>query len=106
MNATFVRSPIQQDLKYNLPRWALGMLLLQIVGSAIIPADARLQYVLFVSIPTGLVGGLAAGALFTLLQHTWNRHSRPVKRLVNAIMASVIVSIATLAIFSNLGGHT
>jgi hypothetical protein len=44
MNATFARSPIQQDLKYNLPRWGLFMLLLQIVSSAIIPAATRLQW--------------------------------------------------------------
>jgi hypothetical protein len=76
------------------------MLLLELVCSAIIPADARLHYILFVSIPTGLGCGLAAGGLFTLLQHAWNKNRRPVKRLVNAIMASGIVSIAALTIFS------
>jgi riboflavin transporter FmnP len=102
MNATVAPPPIQQDLKYNLPRWALFMLLLELACSAIIPADARLHYILFVSIPTGLVCGLAAGVVFTLLQHTGNTHRRPVKRLVNAIMAGVVVSVAALAIFSNL----
>jgi hypothetical protein len=101
MNATIARSPFQQDLKYNLPRWALGMILLQLVSGALIPGATSLHYIQSVSIPTGLVCGLAAGAIFTLMQHTWNKHRRPVKGLVNAIMACVVVSIAALAIFFN-----
>jgi xanthine/uracil permease len=99
MNAAAAQTPkpIQQDRRYDLPRWMLVFVVITLIPQAIMfpPAERGLWY-----IPSLVLIGLLEGAfgclLFVGLQHWWNPRESRVARIRNYVAATIVIGVGSL----------
>jgi hypothetical protein len=99
------RKPIQQEIRYYLPRWMAILVVITLVPQLIMfpPAGRGFWYIPGLVL-MGLVEGALGGLLFVCMQRWWNPRDSRVVRIRNSVAAWIIVAVGSLwvmtAIFS------
>jgi heme/copper-type cytochrome/quinol oxidase subunit 4 len=99
------RKPIQQEIRYYLPRWMAILVVITLIPQLIMfpPAGRGFWYIPGLVL-MGLVEGALGGLLFVCMQRWWNPRDSRVVRIRNSVAAWIIVAVGSLwvmtAIFS------
>jgi hypothetical protein len=91
------RKPIQQELRYYVPRWMLVLVVITLIPQLILfpPAGRGFWYIPGLVL-MGLVEGAVGGLLFVGMQHWWNPRDSRVVRIRNSVAAWIIVGVGSL----------
>ena len=91
------RKPIQQELRYYLPRWMLVLVVITLIPQLILfrPAGRGFWYIPGLVL-MGIVEGAVGGLLFVGMQHWWNPRDSRVVRIRNSVVAWIIVGVGSL----------
>jgi heme/copper-type cytochrome/quinol oxidase subunit 4 len=107
MNATIAqtRKPIQQELRYYLPRWMLALLVITLIPQLIMfpPAGRGLWYIPGLVL-MGLVEGAFGGLIFVGMQRWWNPRDSRVVRIRNSVVAWILVAVGSLWVMTAIYG--
>jgi xanthine/uracil permease len=89
--------PLQQDLRYYLPRWMAAFVVIALIEQlAMFPPAGRGFWYIPNLVFFGLIEGAFGGLAFVGLQRWWNpKDSRP-RRIRNTLFASIIVGVGSL----------
>ena len=99
MNATVSEAskPLQQDLRYALPRWMAAFVVITLIEQlAMFPPTGRGLWYVPSLVVIGLVEGAFAGLVFVCLQRWWNPRDSRVMRLRNYVAAGIVVAVGSL----------
>lgn len=99
MNAAAVQSrkPVQQDLRYYLPRWMLVFVVITVIQElAISPSEPPGRWTVPNLVLIGLLEGTVGGLVFVGLQRRWNPKNSRVVRIRNSVAACIIVAVGSL----------
>jgi H+/Cl- antiporter ClcA len=95
--AAQTRKPIQQDLRYQLPRWMVVFVVIALTQElTTIPPTGWGLWTMPALIVIGLVEGAFGGLVFVGLQRWWNPGDRRSGRIRNYLFASIIVGVGSL----------
>jgi heme/copper-type cytochrome/quinol oxidase subunit 4 len=91
------RKPIQQELRYYVPRWMLVLLVITLVPQLIMfpPAGRGFWYMPGLVLMV-LVAGAFGGLLFVSMQRWSNPKNSRVVRLRNSVVAWILVAVGSL----------
>lgn len=91
------RSPVLQDLRYQLPRWMLVFVVVTLIPQVMMfPPAGRSFWYLPSLVLIGLLEGGVGSVLFVGLQRWWNPKDDRVARIRNYLAATVIVAVGSL----------
>jgi hypothetical protein len=91
--------PIQQDLRYYLPRWIAAFVVITLIEQlAMFPPTGRGLWYIPSLVLAGLLNGTFAGLVFVGLQRLWNPSDGRVVRLRNYFAAVMIVGVGGLSV--------
>jgi len=91
------RKPIQQELRYYLPRWMIVLVVITLIPQLIMfpPMGRGLWYIPGLVL-MGLLDGAFGGLLFVCMQRWWNPRDSRVVRIRNSVAAWIIVAAVSL----------
>ena len=99
MNTAVAQSPkpIDQDLRYWLPRWMAAFVVITLVPQLIMspPAGRGFWYIPNLVL-IGLLEGAFGGLVFVGLQRWWNPGDSRARRIRNYLFAGIIVGVGSL----------
>ena len=101
MNAAVAQGPkpIQQDLRYYLPRWIAALVVITLIEQlAMFPPTGRGLWYIPSLVLAGVLDGTFGGLVFVGLQRLWNPSDRRVVRLRNYFAAVIIVGVGSLLV--------
>jgi hypothetical protein len=91
------RKPLQEDLRYYLPRWIAVFVVITLTQELVMsPSKPQGLWTIPSLVLIGLLEGAIGGLLFVGLQRWWNPRDSRVVRIRNYVAALMIVGVGSL----------
>ena len=91
------RKPIQQQLRYYVPRWMVAFLAITVIPDLVMsPPAGRGPWTISGLVLIGLLEGAFGGLVFVCLQRWWNPKDSRAVRIRNYLAAGIIVGVGSL----------
>jgi xanthine/uracil permease len=89
--------PLQQDLRYYLPRWIVAFIVITLIEQlAMFPPARRGLWYIPNLVLAGILEGVFGGLVFVCLQRWWNPKDSRVVRIRNYVAAGILVGVGSL----------